>query len=163
MPNPQANSRHCFVCGVSNPFGLKLRFYETAPGEVSAETVIGEQYQGFPGVVHGGIVSAMLDEIAARALIGSDPPRFMYTARLEIRYRGNVPVGRRLHLHGKVVKSKSRSAIASSAIYDEDGTLLAEAEGLFVEIPAEMIQDADLEALGWRIYSDEELAKHHSL
>ena len=36
MSTPQANSRHCFVCGVANPFGLHLHFYTTAPGEVEA-------------------------------------------------------------------------------------------------------------------------------
>jgi hypothetical protein len=51
----QPNSRHCFVCGLENQFGLKLRFYETGPGEVTAEYTVPDQFQGYPGLVHGGI------------------------------------------------------------------------------------------------------------
>ena len=102
MHNPQPNSRHCFVCGIANPVGLHLRFYETAPGEVTVECTLPEQYQGYPGVVHGGIVAAMLDEVSGRSYMGNgESPRFMFTARLEVRYRKNVPVGQPLRLVGK--------------------------------------------------------------
>jgi hypothetical protein len=50
----QANSNQCFVCGVNNSFGLKIKFYEPQPGEVEAEIKLPKQYQGYPGVVHGG-------------------------------------------------------------------------------------------------------------
>ena len=155
MTSLQPNSKNCFVCGLSNPFGLKLRFYETSPGEVCAECVLGEPYQGYPGVVHGGVVAAMLDEAAGRAHMGSDSPRFMYTARLDIRCRKNVPVGQPLRLVGRAGQSKRRTAAGSSAIYDQDGQLLAEAEALLVDIPADVIENVDLEALGWRVYAEE--------
>ncbi len=161
----QPNSRRCFVCGLENPFGLKLRFYESVPGEnvpgesfpreIEAETTVPEQYQGYPGVVHGGIVAAMLDEVAGRVHMNGDPPRFMYTARLELRYRKNVPVGQPLRLVGRAGKRKGRSAVASSAIYAPDGELLAEADALLVDVPADVIDAVDLEALGWRVYPDE--------
>jgi acyl-coenzyme A thioesterase PaaI-like protein len=150
----QPNSQHCFVCGVSNPFGLKLRFYDTSPGEVSAECLLTEQYQGYPGVVHGGVVAAMLDEVAGRSLMGVDPPRFMYTARLEIHYRKNVPVGQPLHLVGTAGKSRQRAATATSAIYDSEGSMLAEAEVLLVNLPAEAVAEVDLAALGWKVYPE---------
>ena len=72
MKLPQANSKFCFVCGLANTYGLKLRFYTTAPGEVTADYVVTEQYQGFPGIVHGGIVAAMLDEAAGRAQMNGE-------------------------------------------------------------------------------------------
>ncbi len=156
MKTLQPNSQHCFVCGVSNPFGLKLRFFETSPGEVTADCTISAEYQGYPGVVHGGVVAAMLDELAGRSLMGGDSPRFMYTARLEIRYRKNVPVGQPLHLVGNAVSAKQRTATAKSAIYDQDGSLLAEADVLLVNIPSEVVQSVDLEALGWRTYTESE-------
>jgi len=157
LAQQQPNSQHCFVCGISNPVGLKLRFYETGPGEVTAEYTAPEHFQGYPGVVHGGIVAAMLDEVAGRVHMGGDPPRFMYTARLDIRYRKNVPVGKPLLLIGKAGKIKKRTATATSQIYGPDGGLLAEAEALLVDVPEEMLQTADLEALGWRVYSDAEV------
>jgi acyl-coenzyme A thioesterase PaaI-like protein len=135
---------------------LKLRFYETSPREVTAECTITEEYQGYPGVVHGGVVAAMLDELAGRSLMGGDTPRFMYTARLEIRYRKNVPIGQPLHLVGTALSTKKRTATAKSAIYALDGSLLAEADVLLVNIPTDVIQSVDLAALGWRIYAESE-------
>lgn len=156
MRTLQPNSQHCFVCGVSNPFGLKLRFYQTSPGEVKADCTITEEYQGYPGVVHGGVVAAMLDELAGRCMMGIESPRFMYTARLEIRYRKNVPVGERLHLVGTAGVSKQRTATAKGAIYAVDGTLLAEADVLLVNLPEEAVNSVDLAALGWKIYPESE-------
>jgi uncharacterized protein (TIGR00369 family) len=155
----QPNSRHCFVCGLENPFGLRLRFYETAPGEVSVECSIPEEYQGYPGVVHGGVVAAILDEAAGRSQMQDDPPRFMFTARLDIRYRKNVPVGQPLRLVGTAGASKRRTAAARSAIYDQEGNLLAEAEALLVNVPDDIVQGVDLEALGWRVYSETEVSE----
>lgn len=155
LVNKQANSRYCFVCGLANPVGLHLKFYETAPGEVSAETVVPEQYQGYPGVVHGGIVASMLDEITGRSHMGGDPPRFMYTAKLQIRYHQHVPVGKPIRLVGRAGKSRSRTAEATGAIYDEQGKLLAEAEALLVDVPAQEVEGASLDELGWRVYPDE--------
>jgi len=149
----QPNSLHCFVCGVENPFGLKLKFFETTPGEVTAEITLGEQYQGYPGIVHGGIVAAMLDEVTGRACMGnSKQPRFMFTARLEIRYRRHIPVGKPLRLVGRASKIRETSAKASGAIYDSEGNLLAESDALLVDVPAETVAGVDLEALGWKLY-----------
>jgi acyl-coenzyme A thioesterase PaaI-like protein len=152
----QPNSKLCFVCGISNPAGLHLSFYETGPGEVTAEYTVPDRFQGYLGVVHGGIVAAMLDEVAGRAHMGGDPPRFMYTARLEIRYRKNVPVNVPLRLVGTAGKSKRRTACATAAIYDPEGSLLAEAEALLVDIPEQVLKDFDLETLGWKVYPDQD-------
>jgi acyl-coenzyme A thioesterase PaaI-like protein len=152
----QPNSRSCFVCGVDNPNGLHLHFYETAPGEVTAEYTVPDHFQGYPGVVHGGVVAAMLDEVSGRAHMGEDPPRFMYTARLDVRYRKNVPIGQPLRLVGRAGKSRGRMATATGQIFGPDGDLLAEAEALLVNIPTDTIQGVDLEALGWKVYPDDE-------
>lgn len=155
MSAKQPNSRHCFVCGVENPIGLHLKFYETAPGEVTADLNLPNIYQGYPGIVHGGVIAAMLDEAAGRAHMGPvDAPRFMFTARLDIRYRKNVPVGQPLRLVGRAGPTKSRTAEASSAIYDLEGTLLADAVVLLVNVPERMVQTTDLAALGWQVYPD---------
>jgi len=150
----QANSSDCFVCGKANKLGLQLSFYETAPGEVTCEYTVPEQYQGYPGIVHGGIVAAMLDEVCGRAYMGEEPPRFMYTARLEIRYRKNVPIGKPLRIIGKTQKRKSRTATSSGVILGPDGAVLAEADALLVDVPEDTYKSIDLEALGWKVYED---------
>ena len=157
MSTRQASSRQCFVCGVENPHGLHLVFHQTKPGEVTADYIAPEHFQGYPGVVHGGIVAAMLDEISGRAFMDNDPakPRFMFTARLELRYRRNVPIGQPLHLVGRAIKSKGRTATASGQIFGPDGLLLAEAEALLVDIPGEALDSDVLENLGWKVYPDD--------
>ena len=106
----QPNSRQCFVCGLENSYGLQLAFYETAAGEVAAEYTVPERYQGFPGVVHGGVVAAMLDEAAGRAAMTGEEGRFMVTARLEVSYRQPVPVGAPLLLTGSLGSVQRREA-----------------------------------------------------
>jgi acyl-coenzyme A thioesterase PaaI-like protein len=106
----QPNSRHCFICGLENPVGLHLHMYETEPGRGETQYIAPDHFQGYPGVLHGGIVAAIIDEISGRAHMGSDPnnPRFMFTGKLEVKYRKNVPIGKLLKIVGKVGKSKGQ-------------------------------------------------------
>jgi uncharacterized protein (TIGR00369 family) len=158
MNTPQPNSLQCFVCGVENPVGLHLRFYQSRPGEVVADITVAEKFQGYPGIVHGGVVAAMLDEAAGRSQMGTgDDPRFMFTARLNIRYRKNVPIGQPLRLVGVAGETKSRTAEARGAIYDQNGTMLAEADAVLVNVPEQIVQNTDLEALGWKVYPDSQM------
>jgi acyl-coenzyme A thioesterase PaaI-like protein len=144
----------CFICGLENPVGLHLHIYETEPGVVETTYTAPEHFQGYPGVLHGGIVGALIDEVSGRAHMGSDPnnPRFMFTAKLEVKYRRNVPVGKPLKIIGKARKSKSRSAEAWAGIYDaETNELLAEGTTLSINIPDEQLDRSRLGELGWRI------------
>jgi uncharacterized protein (TIGR00369 family) len=154
----QPNSRHCFVCGVENIYGLRLDFFETGPGEVTVETIVPDQFQGYPGVVHGGIVASLVDEALGRVHMGSDPrnPRFMYTAKLSVQYRKPVPTNQPLKIVAHAVKSKKRSATSVAEIFGPDDELLAEADAVLINIPEETISNVDLESLGWKVYPDEE-------
>ena len=116
-----------------------------------------EHFQGYPGVLHGGIVGALIDEISARAQMGSDPnnSRFMFTAKLEVKYRQNVPIGRRLRIIGKAGKSRSKSAEAWAGIYDaETNELLAEGTTLLMNVPDEQFDKSRLNELGWKVYPE---------
>ncbi|MEB2333924.1 MAG: PaaI family thioesterase [Anaerolineaceae bacterium] len=157
MPIKQPNSRMCFVCGLENPNGLHLHIYETEPGIVEATYIAPEHFQGFPGVLHGGVVASLLDEISSRAHMGSDPqkPRFMFTAKLDVKYRKNTPVGKWLKLIGKAGKAKSRSAEAWGGVYDaETGDLLAEANALLINVPPDQFDLSRLNELGWQVYPE---------
>lgn len=157
MTLKQPNSRMCFICGLENPVGLHLHIYETEPGVVESRYSAPEHFQGYPGVLHGGIVGALIDEISGRALMGSDPddPRFMFTAKLEVKYRKNVPVGKPLKIVGKAVKSKTRSAEAWAGIYDVGtGELLAEGNTLLIDVPKKQFDQSRLNELGWKVYPE---------
>src|SRR6266508_6387597 len=157
MTIKQPNSRMCFICGLENPIGLHLHIYETEPGIVESTYFAPEHFQGYPGVLHGGIVAAILDEVSGRAHMGSDPmnPRFMFTAKLEVKYRKNVPVGKQLKIIGKAGKSRAKSAEAWAGIYDgETNELLAEGSTLLINIPEEQFDKSRLTAPGWKVYAE---------
>lgn len=145
----------CFICGVDNPIGLKLRIYQTSPGIIETTYIAPEHFQGYPGILHGGIVASILDEISGRALMGDvSSPRFMYTGKLQVRYRKNVPIGKPLRIVGKALKSKGTSAEGWAGIYDQEGNLLAEASTLLIDLPKDTINTANLDELGWKVYPD---------
>jgi acyl-coenzyme A thioesterase PaaI-like protein len=146
----------CFVCGLENPVGLQLKIYQVEPGVIETTFTAPQHFQGYPGVLHGGITAAILDEISGRVHMGEDPltPRFMFTARLEVKYRKNVPVGQPLKIVGRAGKTRGKLAEGWAGMYDESGALLAEADSLLANVPGEMLDGADLEALGWKVYAD---------
>ena len=150
----QPNSKHCFVCGMENPHGLQLSFYEQESGEVVAETIVPERYQGYPGVVHGGIVAAMLDEVAMRAAMVADHNRFMVTAKMTLRYRKQIPVEAPLRFIGRIERAGGRTTTAHGEIRLPDGSVGAEVEAMMVDYPEELANEAGLEQLGWKVYPD---------
>ena len=156
MKAKQPNSKMCFICGLENPVGLKLKIYEVEPGVIESEYAAPEHFQGYPGVLHGGIVATILDEISGRAHMGTaDAPRFMFTAKLEVKYRKNVPTGKLLKIVGRAGKSKGRSAEAWAVIYDAaSGELLAEGNTLLINVPEETLDKANAAELGWKVYPD---------
>lgn len=147
----QPNSRMCFACGLENPVGLQLSFYDDRSGSVVAETVIPAHFQGYPGRTHGGVVAAMLDEIVGRTAMTEDPNRFMVTAKLDVRYRKPIPLGERLRLHGSLTRRKGRLAWAHAEVRLADGSLGAEADATLMDIDSSV---GDPAALGWRVYPD---------
>jgi acyl-coenzyme A thioesterase PaaI-like protein len=149
----QPNSSHCFVCGVENGIGLRMTFYELGPGEVSATYKVPDHFQSYPGIVHGGILASMLDEVASRAAMTGSPTRFRSTAKLEIRYRKPAPLDETLHMRGWVTEERGSRARAKAEIRLADGTLITEAEALLADYP-EPVDDEKLAALGWRVYPD---------
>jgi acyl-coenzyme A thioesterase PaaI-like protein len=147
----------CFVCGVENPVGLHLHLFETEPGVVESTYTAPEHFQGYPGVLHGGIVAAILDEVSGRVHMGSDPmsPRFMFTGKLEVRYRKNVPVGKPLRILGRAGKDRSKMAESWAGIYDsQSGELLAEASALHIDVPEDQFDLSRLGELGWKVYPE---------
>ncbi|MBI1795001.1 MAG: PaaI family thioesterase [Chloroflexi bacterium] len=154
-PIKQPNSRMCFICGLENPIGLHLHMYETEPGVIESKYIAPEHFQGYPGVLHGGIVAALLDEISGRAHMGgADNPRFMFTGKLEVKYRKNVPVGKLLKIIGKAGKVRSKMAESWAGIYDESGELLAEANALHINVPEDQFDLSRLDELGWKVYPE---------
>jgi acyl-coenzyme A thioesterase PaaI-like protein len=148
----QPNSRHCFACGVESAHGLRLRFFNDGHSACRAEVVLGDLHQGYPGIAHGGIVTAVLDEALTRAVLAGDFRRLMYTARIEVRFRQPTPLHTPLTVRGRVERDRGRIVTATAEISLPDGRLTAEANGTLVAIPQETLAQMDTPEAGWQIY-----------
>ena len=125
----QRNSKMCMVCGLDNAAGLRAPFYSMEDGSVATLFSYREEHQSYPGRVHGGLIAAMLDEMGLRALWAKDGGEFVYgvTMSLETKYRRPVPYNVPLLGRGKIVHETGNFLTAECGIYDEAGTLLANA------------------------------------
>jgi uncharacterized protein (TIGR00369 family) len=148
----QPNSRMCFVCGLENPIGLKMAFYEDDDGRVVGRFTPEEQHQGYPETMHGGIVTALLDETLGRVAIASG--RWMVTARMAIRFRRPIPIGETLTVVGEAVSWDRRTLEARGEIRLADGQVGAEATGTFVEIPSERTENMEEALAFWKVVPD---------
>lgn len=128
-------SRGCIVCGQENPVGLHLCFRVDGEGAESA-WVVRPEYQGFAGVLHGGMVLALLDDAMWYAVYAREA--IALTAEATVRYRARAEVGQALRVRGTVVRSRGRLfECGAELIRVGDGTVLASAEGKFVTVPAD--------------------------
>lgn len=136
-------SRMCFVCGRENSSGLSARFYNLEDGEVMGLFSPRESHQSYPGRLHGGVSSAILDETIGRALNVTDPDAWGVTVELTLRYRRPVPTDSEIRAFGRITKHSSRIYEGTGEIVLEDGTVAVEATGRYLRQPIERIADGD--------------------
>ncbi len=98
------NWEGCFACGKKNPWGLKLQFEKTNENLARARVIFHENYVGYPGIVHGGIVTTVLDEAMAKALLLQDIIAF--TVEISVRFRKKAEPGREYLVEGWVEEKK---------------------------------------------------------
>jgi hypothetical protein len=106
MPK-QPNSDHCFVCGRDNPRGLRMVFHDDGE-QVTSQTTVDEMFQGYPGIVHGGVVAAMLDEVVARVAMVQDHMHFLMSVRLAVKFRLPTPTSIPIRLLGRRIRDRGR-------------------------------------------------------
>ncbi len=137
----QTNSKMCYICGMDNPFGLKAPFYEMEDGSLVSLFEYKPIHQSYPGRTHGGLITAMLDEIAGRVIWISEPTTWAVTIDINVKFRKLVPYDAKLKAVGKIIKNTRRTFVAYAAVYDMDKNLLAEAEVTYLKLPIEKITD----------------------
>ncbi len=150
----QPSSRNCFVCGVENPVGLKLEFADDGDSTVRAEVTVPDKYNGYPGVVHGGIVAAILDEVSGRALLarGHELKNLFVTLKMELRYRKPTPTETPLTAIGRIVKAGASRAVVHGEIRLPDGSITAEADCVVIRPPGDFAERWEPERPYWRVY-----------
>ncbi|MGI6091853.1 MAG: PaaI family thioesterase [Veillonellaceae bacterium] len=115
----------CFACGRLNPIGLKLQFAEENDTYITRFTA-GPEHQSYDGIVHGGIISTLLDEITTRYVYIKGVTAV--TARLEVRYRQPTPIGVELKVTGKITGQRGKMYELTGTIELPDGTVTAQAK-----------------------------------
>ena len=127
-------SRYCMVCGVENQFGLQTRFYETEENELIAIFTPREEHQSYPGIAHGGVSAALLDEVIGRAImIHHDQETFGVTMDLQVKYRKPVPLGVELKAVARITRDSGRRFAGSGELYLPDGSVAVSAEGKYLK------------------------------
>jgi uncharacterized protein (TIGR00369 family) len=142
----------CFVCGEKNDFGLHARFYETDDNQLIALIKPGTEHQGFPGRMHGGIASTILDETISRAICtGKNEQLWGVTMELKTRFRKPVPLGYELKVIGRVTSEGTRTFEGTGEIILPDGEIAVSAEGKFIKLSIDKITSEDFMEDQWFI------------
>jgi uncharacterized protein (TIGR00369 family) len=120
----------CFACGELNEIGLHLKLYLTT-GRCRTELEVPERFQGWEGIIHGGILCTILDEVMAWALVACDS--WGVTARMSIDFKKPVVVGQKIEAEGWITESRRRIHGTAGRIIDaETGVELATAHATYV-------------------------------
>jgi uncharacterized protein (TIGR00369 family) len=148
----QHNSKLCFVCGLKNGAGLQASFFETDDRTLVALFTPGVEHQSYPGRLHGGIASAILDETIGRAImIGAPVEVWGVTLELSLSYRRPIPLGVELRVLGRVTEEKSRFYTGTGEILLPDGEVAVSAVGKYLKAPLDKIADFDAVENEWAV------------
>jgi uncharacterized protein (TIGR00369 family) len=147
-------SRMCLVCGSQNPYGLHGRFYELAardggPPELLGVFTVRDEHQSYPGRLHGGISTAILDETIGRAIRMTRPDDWGVTAELTVRYRRPVPTEGEIRAVGRITRDSRRLFEGTGEILLDDGTVAVEAKGRYVKLGIDDITGGDFDVSDW--------------
>jgi len=143
----------CLVCGVENGAGLKGRFFVLDGGELAGIFQVRQEHQGYPGRVHGGMISAILDETIGRAINVSNTGIWGVTIEFRVRFRKPVPLDGEVKAVGRITRDSSRAFEGSGEIVLDDGTVAAEAWGRYLKMPIEGIATGEFSETDW--FADE--------
>jgi uncharacterized protein (TIGR00369 family) len=132
---PLKRYSQCFICGDQNPFGLNVEFYQKDQ-KVVGEYIVQKHFQGYRNILHGGILSALLDEVMIKSILAQNI--LTLTCEIKVRFRKPVKIGQRLLLEGKPTENKGKILLAEGKITNEAGETVATAEGKFFRAEGEM-------------------------
>ena len=151
----QHNSKMCFVCGLNNSFGLHASFYELENNQLVALFTPGEEHQGYPGRLHGGLAATILDETIGRAIMIQQDEIWGVTVEFKVRFRAPVPLGVELRVVGRITEENRRMFEGSGEILLPDGQTAVEGSGKYIKLPLGDIADFDYEEQEWKAILEE--------
>ncbi len=154
--NDTSDYQQCFVCGQRNPYGLHMLF-RLDGATILSDFLPREEHQGFPGVIHGGIIAAVLDEALNRTSMLTDHPTWSMTGRLEVRYRRYVPYGPLLRVRATLDGQRGRMVQASGklTLAEDERVVFAEGQGTFMSLTPAMLDTVLQDYPGMRAFFED--------
>jgi len=144
MSKQLPRDKGCFVCGKDNPFGLKLHFNIEDEHTVSAKFTPAEHLIGFKGMLHGGIMSAVLDDALCWAIYNSTG-KFYVTSQLNVNFKKPGSMKGEFTVVGRAIRSDEKRSRkvehAKAELKDASGHIVADAEGTFFQIPDHKVKE----------------------
>ncbi len=141
----QFNCPDCFVCGTKNPFGLNTRFYILEDDILVGITTGKFEHNSYPGRMHGGIISALLDETIGRAIQNKDKQQFGVTVDLHIKYMKPTPLEEKLYIFGKIADQNRFTFKGIGYLVSESGVVCARGDAVYFKLNQEQITQEDYE------------------
>ncbi len=132
--DPVLREHYCFGCGRHNPIGLHLVFEREADGVV-ARYLPRPEDQGFPDVMHGGLLSLLLDEAMGWAMYADSV--FAVTAKMDLRFRRTVGLDAPLTARARITRQRGRRIEVEAVLTNDAGHVLVEAAALFIRMSAD--------------------------
>lgn len=120
----------CFVCGQANERGMKLKLHRTEDGQIVTRFEAEGVYQGWPGILHGGVISSVLDE--ATAYVTLHMGLVAVTAEMSVAFHKPVRVGERMQVCARATHATRRVVEVKAELRDETGDLRAESTAKMV-------------------------------
>ena len=129
------DDNYCFVCGKKNPIGLKLNF--SFDGKtITTEFVPQKEHQGYFNIVHGGIISTLLDEAMVKLAIEMGMPAV--TAHMDIRLIKALNVGKKITVQAEILRDTKKILEVHAKAVTEDNVVVAHATGKLMKISSEI-------------------------
>ena len=142
----------CFLCGLKNPFGLKGEFFELENSELVCIFTPANEHQSYPGRLHGGITTAVLDETIGRAIMMKYREAIWgVTIEFTTRFKKQIPLNEELRVVGRITNETSRTFEGTGELLLANGEIAATGAGKYLRMPLEKISDFDPLEQEWKV------------
>ncbi len=132
----QMQKNNCFVCGMNNPNGMRLKFHLDEERQTFVcKFRLSKRYTGPPGHCHGGIIASILDD--AMGKVNKLHHVVALTKEMTVEYLKPVPLHKPLHVEGREVSVNGRVHVNTAEILNEKKEVLARSKGTFIAIDPE--------------------------
>lgn len=123
MAKTLEDDNYCFVCGKKNPSGLHLKF-SIQEGKVLTEFIPQKIHQGYKDIVHGGLISTLLDEAMVKAALMQGMPAV--TAEITVRFKNPLITGEKAVVEAKIITMNKKIIETNAIVKKSDGSIIAE-------------------------------------